>query len=117
MVTGWWELLRGSFGSSHKEFISADVRNLKDPGAYEMLGRNRDTGKSPEPFAITPLSPLAALPSNGRATPDYFGRDARYKSPPRSFSAPKSPDSVAQDWDPKASYAPPRTNPLAMHKM
>jgi hypothetical protein len=102
------------------EFVSADVSRFKDPGSYEMLGRERDTGKTPEPMifaAVTPLSPAA---KSGRETPDYFGREARYKSPSRSFSAPKPPQ--GQSWDSTLSHAQPLPyysgmDPLSMNKI
>lgn len=122
MFTGWYELVRGKV-KPNTEFVSADVGRYKDPGSYEMLGR--DNGKTPEPLAaqITPLSPPAA--KSGRETPDYFGREARYKSPSRSFSAPKPPQSPQhfnQPWDLNRSHAPSQPHysgmdPLSMNKI
>ena len=121
MFTGWYEMVRGKV-KPNNEFVSADVRNFKDPGSYEMLSRERDNGKTPEPnFApVTPMSPIAR---SGRDTPDYFGREARYKSPSRSFSAPKPPQSVGQTWDSNRSHAGPQPaylagmDPLSMNKI
>jgi len=120
MFTGWYELVMNKFRPNN-EFVSADVRVFKDPSAYEMLGRDRDNqGKTLEPLvsnSITPVPPPAA--KSGRETPDYFGREARYKSPARSFSNPKPPGpSVA--WDPEAAQARPfypAMDPLSMNKI
>lgn len=120
MFTGWYELVRGKV-KPDTEFVSADVGRFKDPGSYEMLGR--DNAKTPEPVlspvAITPLSPAA--PKSGRETPDYFGREARYKSPSRSFSAPKAPpvQQFGEAWDSRRSHANPQhgMNPLSMNKI
>jgi hypothetical protein len=128
MFTGWYDLIRGKVAPHNHEFVSADVRTFKDPGigTYEMLSRQRDTGKSPEPtavlsFAVSPLTPAA---KGGRETPDYFGAEARYKSPSRSFSSPQAPPGIARDWDPSSTYAAPAPayqagiiDPLAMHKI
>ncbi|KAG9245704.1 G protein-like protein-coupled receptor : GPCR, secretin-like protein [Calycina marina] len=90
MFVGWFELIRGSKSRKNTEFVSVDVGRLKDPVSYEMLGRNIDRSPEPTLTQITPLSPSAQYSANsGRETPDYFGREARYKSPSRSFSAPK----------------------------
>ena len=120
MFKGWYDLVIKRFRPNN-EFVSADVRVFKDPSAYEMLGRERDNlGKTPEPLVSnpdTPVSPPAA--KSGRETPDYFGREARYKSPARSFSNPKPPrPSVA--WDPEAAQARPfypGMDPLSMNKI
>jgi hypothetical protein len=124
MFIGWYELVRGKV-KPNTEFVSADVGRFKDPGSYEMLGR--DNGKTPEPVsspvAITPLSP--SVPKTGRETPDYFGREARYKSPSRSFSAPKpppaqSPQQLSDAWDSRRSHANPYypgMDPLSMNKI
>ena len=103
MVTGWYEMIRGKV-KPNNEFVSADVSRFKDPGSYEMLGRDRDHGKTPEPL-VTTMSPVA---KSGRETPDYFGREARYKSPSRSFSAPKPPQGQAESWDSNLSHAAPQ---------
>lgn len=123
MVTGWIELIRGKV-KPDTEFVSADVRTLKIPNAgnYEMLSRDRDnlnanTNSKAQDYSITPISPLspAALPTptnkSGRETPDYFGREARYKSPTRSFSSPKPPHSAMRSWDSQASHAMPHQQP------
>jgi hypothetical protein len=123
MFTGWYELIRSKISKGPNEFVSADVHIFKDPGGtgtYEMLSRER-TAKSPEPV-ISPITPLsfAAMTKSGRETPDYFGREARYKSPSRSFSAPKPPVGYGRDWDPSSTYAAPAqpyVDPLAMHKV
>lgn len=112
----------------NNEFVSADVRTYKDPGSYEMLGRDRDNGKTPEPLT-SPITPLSPAVKSGRETPDYFGREARYKSPSRSFSVPKAPQAHTpgqspippRTWDPAASHAQPTyyagMDPLAMNKI
>jgi hypothetical protein len=140
----WVELIRGRI-KPNTEFVSADVSKrtlFKDPGSgtYEMLSRDRDNiepSKSREPYImtatpITPLSPAAqATPQgkSGRETPDYFGREARYKSPTRSFSSPKPPAGILKGgWDSQASYASPQErqgpyagypgmDPLSMNKI
>lgn len=144
MFTAWWSLLRNPFSRSHPEFVSADVSNFKDPqdkntGSYEMLGRSTDQKQFSELPAKPPLSPMSPIiplsptaqtsttpmHKSGRETPDYFGREARYKSPSRSFSAPKAPSvtstGVAQDWDPQRTYATPQQqpylDPLSMNKI
>lgn len=134
MFTGWYDLVKGKV-KPNNEFVSADVRVFvnKDPSAYEMLGRERDVslsngGKTPEPFVssnpVTPLSPTQPKRGSGRETPDYFGREARYKSPARSFSNPKPPGSTqqpeARPWDPTATQARgfyPGMDPLSMNKI
>ncbi|KAF7867429.1 hypothetical protein EAF04_005512 [Stromatinia cepivora] len=105
MFTGWIEMYHGKM-KSNNEFVSADVHAFKDPRAYEMLGNNRDqrdikTMEACEtPDVLTPVSPIR---KSGRETPDYFGREARYKSPSRSFSKPNPP----QSWDSTSTFAPP----------
>jgi len=123
MFTGWYEKARGRSEPANIEFVSAGARNFEDPGTYEMLGRDRDMGKTPEPVFTQISSPSAAV-RGGRATPDYFGQEARYKSPSRSFSSPQPPNTagstISRDWDPSNSYAPPQNqyhNPLGMHKV
>ena len=158
MVTGWLELIRGKVHSD-TEFVSADVRMLNIPkaGNYEMLSRDRDNlqpnndnnnSKFPQDFSTTPISPLSpvalsnantpnanansnAYPTkSGRETPDYFGKEARYKSPTRSFSSPKPPHGTMKSWDSQTSHAmPPREqqqqqqqfytgmDPLSMNKI
>jgi hypothetical protein len=125
MFTGWYELVMGKV-KPNNEFVSVDVRTFKDPGSYEMLSRERDNlnGKGPDPMIsgpITPMSP-AVQPKSGRETPDYFGREARYKSPTRSFSSPKPPHAAMQSWDSHTSHAPPQQyyagmDPLSMNKI
>ena len=94
MFTGWVDLIRHRV-KPNNEFVSADAHQYKDPSSYEMLGRDRGKGdiKTPEPFVATPnaITPLSPVAKSGRETPDYFGREARYKSPSRSFSSPKPP--------------------------
>jgi hypothetical protein len=119
MFTGWYDMLMGKV-KPNNEFVSVDVRAFKDPSSYEMLSRDRDNGKTPEPFASQPITPLSSTQKSGRETPDYFGREARYKSPARSFSNPKPPQG-GQTWDPAASqarpFAYPGMDPLSMNKI
>jgi len=122
MFTGWLDLVRKKVVKRNNEFVSVDVGRLKDPGSYEMLGRNTD--KTPEPTfsPVTPLSPSAQIPlKSGRETPDYFGREARYKSPSRSFSAPKPPpqETQQQGWGAERPRpaASPYLDPLGMNKI
>ena len=119
MFTGWYEMVMGKV-KPNNEFVSADVRAFKDPSSYEMLSRERDQGKTPEPFVSQPITPLSPTQRSGRETPDYFGREARYKSPARSFSNPKPPQG-GQTWDPRASqarnFAYPGMDPLSMNKI
>jgi len=105
-----------------------------------MLSRERDNlepSKPGNPYImtatpITPLSPtVQPTPTgkSGRETPDYFGREARYKSPTRSFSSPKPPAGILKNgWDSQASYASPQErqgpyagypgmDPLSMNKI
>lgn len=118
MVTGWYEMIRGKV-KPNNEFVSADVARFKDPGSYEMLGRERDNGKTPEPLATPAVTPMSPVAKSGRETPDYFGREARYKSPSRSFSAPKPPGAggPSASWDANLSHATPHYNPLSMNKI
>jgi hypothetical protein len=115
MVVGWYEMVRGKVNHT-TEFVSADVARFKDPGSYEMLGRERDNGKTPEPLATPVATPMSPVVKSGRETPDYFGREARYKSPSRSFSAPKPPQSQSASLD---SHATPQyyVDPLSMNKI
>jgi hypothetical protein len=117
MFTGWYRMVI----KPKKEFISVDVKNLQDPRSYEMLSRDRENGKTPEPLA-RPSSMSPAMRS-GRETPDYFGREARYKSPSRSFSSPKPPQGGVGGvkWDPTSTHAQPTyyagMDPLSMNKI
>ncbi|KAI9642245.1 hypothetical protein NHQ30_009047 [Ciborinia camelliae] len=115
MITGWIDMYRGKMKPKN-EFISADVHTFKDPRAYEMLSKDRDKRDSKAmeayetPDAVSPVSPVSPVRKNGRETPDYFGREARYKSPSRSFSKPNPP----QSWDSTSTYAAPM-DPLGMN--
>ena len=131
------------------EFVSADVRALKETNTYEMLSRERDAGmsKTPDPPISQITSSSSPQPvldhkrgvsgmsaSTRPETPDYFGREARYKSPARSFSRPGAPvsrrssGSASPEWNPTSTQArpfvfPDRTdrgggpNPLSMNKI
>ncbi|KAL2065100.1 hypothetical protein VTL71DRAFT_4240 [Oculimacula yallundae] len=121
MFTGWYEMVMGRV-KPNNEFVSADVRAFKDPSSYEMLSRDREIVKTPDPlvsYTVTPLSPVAA--KSGRETPDYFGREARYKPDTRSFSSPKPPTSN-DGWDTSPTTSPrpyvhPGMDPLSMNKI
>ena len=120
MFTGWYEMIRGKV-KPNNEFVSADVSRFKDPGSYEMLGRDRDNGKTPEPLVTPTVTPMSPAVKSGRETPDYFGREARYKSPSRSFSAPKPPQGQTATWDSNLTHATPAyytgMDPLSMNKI
>ncbi|KAL1872113.1 hypothetical protein Daus18300_004482 [Diaporthe australafricana] len=126
MVTAWMDLL-GRRPPAKREFVSVDARldDLKmntDPRSYEML--SRDSGKNYMDEMVTPdtvregpiyppirsylastASPTIDSPdmSSGRRTPDYFGPQARYQAPVRSFSSPRPPTREGQGsqagWD------------------
>lgn len=112
MFTGWYDLVK-DLVKPNKEFVSVDAHTFKDPGSYEMLSKERDRGKTPEPI-VNQVEPVF---KNGRTTPDYFGREARYKSPSRSFSAPKPPQGLNVAWDPSSTHAQPYVDPLSMNKI
>jgi hypothetical protein len=92
MVTGWYEWFASFGGNRNKEFVSVDARmDLKnDPRSYEMLDRD-STAKNEG--ILTPSSAMSPT-SPGRKTPDYFGRTTPYQPHQRSFSSPRSPQSV-----------------------
>ena len=117
MFTGWYEMVRGKVKPDN-EFVSADVTRFKTPGSYEMLGRENGNGKTPLPLATPAITPISPIAKSGRETPDYFGREARYKSPSRSFSSPKPPQGQVASWDSKPSHPSPQyyVDPLSMNK-
>jgi len=117
MFTGWYELVKGVV-KPNREFVSADARALaftKDARSYEVLasGGKENTSKTPD-LPLTPISPAAR---SGRGTPDYFGREAKYKNPTQSFSSPRAPR--GRSWDPNATNAQSshRIDPLSMNKI
>ncbi|CZT00371.1 hypothetical protein WAI453_013316 [Rhynchosporium graminicola] len=120
MFTGWYDIVMGRVKPDH-EFLSADVRAFKDPSSYEMLSRDREVVKTPEPlvvYAVTPLSPGVA--KTGRETPDYFGREAKFQPKNRSFSSPKPPQ-ANDGWEKSPTTTPrpyvyPGMDPLSMNK-
>lgn len=121
MFVGWYDMVRGRV-KPNNEFVSADASAFKDPRSYEMLSRDRETTKTPEPLVSYPLTPLspAANPKSGRETPDYFGREARYQTPSQSFSKPNAPH-TRQNWD-EENISPrphvyPGMDPLSMNKI
>jgi hypothetical protein len=157
MVTGWRDLLVGAPVRSKREFVSVDARLddlKKDTRSYEMLSRDKDEVVTPS--VVTPLSPIhhrqspsghVRIPSatasitpnglhspvefstDGRRTPDYFGKTARYHAPARSFSSPRPPTANGGTssagpgaWDPSVTYAKPSSgedyvNPLGMNRI
>ncbi|KAI9720449.1 MAG: hypothetical protein M1812_002955 [Candelaria pacifica] len=122
MVTGWIEFIRNSFDHP-REFVSVDARRMStNPRTYEMLSSPPQTQaelKTPEPLVLSPgsiddveanqqgVTTFSPITGKGKEPPDYFGREARYSSPPSSFSTPKVPISVtaAREWDPRLTHA------------
>jgi len=115
MFAGWYQLVIGKL-RPNREFVSVDaarVPNPRDLRTYEMLsssGKNIPPTKTPD-VLLTDISPAAR---NGRGTPDYFGREAKYQNPTHSFSSPKPPQ--GRQWSPSATHAP-RMDPLSMNKI
>ncbi|KAI5466079.1 hypothetical protein BGZ63DRAFT_348327 [Mariannaea sp. PMI_226] len=116
MVTGWAELIIGPLKKNKKEFVSVDARTEtinKETRSYEMLSRDSSA-------EVTPVSPVKYA-SNGRRTPDYFGRTARYHAPARSFSSPNPPTSTTT-WEAEKTFAAPTSptpydrDPLGMNR-
>ncbi|KUI56597.1 Frizzled/smoothened-like sans CRD protein B [Cytospora mali] len=133
MVTGWVELFTHRPSQAKREFVSVDARldDMKmttDPRSYEML--SRDSGKNvmmdgmvtPDTVREGPIYPpirsyLASTTSppiesptpSGRRTPDYFGPQARYQAPVRSFSSPRPPTREGRGsqagWEATATYS------------
>lgn len=117
MFTGWYQLVMSKL-RPNREFVSVDaarVPNPRDLRTYEMLS---SSGKNPTPTPTkTPdvlLTDISPATRNGRGTPDYFGREAKYQNPTHSFSSPKPPQ--GRQWSPSATYAP-RMDPLSMNKI
>lgn len=106
MATGWVELLSSIFRKSDPEFTSADAHALtkssKSTKSYELLSaskRDTLTKETASPIA-TPISPpvaVARYPTEGRGTPDYFTREARYQKPSQSFSSPRIASPVSPE--------------------
>lgn len=121
MITGWIDLVRKPLTKDKQEFVSADahVDLKKDPHSYEMLSRDSYANMSLiSPAVISPAAKNPpADPMDGRRTPDYFGRTARYHAPARSFSSPRPPP--LGNWDPESSYAMPikEHNPYGTDKV
>lgn len=93
MFTGWCEKARGWGKPANINFVNADAHGFEDSGTYEILERQCDVYKTPEPVFTKISSPLATA-KGGRVTPEYFGRDTQYKSPPQSFSSPRPPNTT-----------------------
>jgi hypothetical protein len=115
IFAGWYQLVMSKL-RPNREFVSVDaarIPNPRDLRTYEMLS---SSGKIPPPTKIpdvllTDISPAAR---NGRGTPDYFGREAKYQNPTHSFSSPKPPQ--GRQWSPSTTHAP-RMDPLSMNKI
>ncbi|KAI1068385.1 hypothetical protein LB507_004730 [Fusarium sp. FIESC RH6] len=110
MVQGWIDLIKQPFVQNKREFVSVDARvDVKSqPRSYEMLSRDSSA-------AVTPISPAMKSPEEGRRTPDYFGRTARYHAPARSFSSPRPPTGHDTESYPLPIYNK-EMNPLAMNR-
>jgi hypothetical protein len=113
MFTGWYELVMSKV-HPNREFVSVDAARApapRDLRSYEMLasGKNYAPPKTPDVM----LAPISPGTRNGRVTPDYFGREAKYCNPTHSFSSPKPPQ--GRQWSPTSTYAP-RMDPLSMNK-
>ncbi|QSZ30005.1 hypothetical protein DSL72_004523 [Monilinia vaccinii-corymbosi] len=118
MFTGWAEMFRSKI-KPENEFVSADVHAFKDPMTYEML--NKEQGQHDSQTPVTSETPYIATPASthrksGRGTPEYFGREARYKSPSGSFSRPNPNPNPPLSWDSTQTYAPPM-DPVDMSKL
>ncbi|PYH87889.1 hypothetical protein BO71DRAFT_392620 [Aspergillus ellipticus CBS 707.79] len=119
MFMGWAEVAKSRVGKPG-EFVSADPRRTPDSRTYEMLSNNglppynatattttttTITTKEPEPVVRSP-SPARTM---GTKSPDgaFYGREARYVRPARSFSSPQAPDTygAVREWDPEATFA------------
>jgi hypothetical protein len=114
MFTGWYEFVMSKI-RPNREFVSVDAARVpapRDLRSYEMLS---SSGKNPTPVRTSDvlLTPITAASQNGRVTPDYFGREAKYQNPTRSFSSPKPPQ--GRQWSPTSTHAPPM-DPLSMNK-
>src|SRR5271169_998243 len=114
MFTGWYHLFVGKI-CPNREFVSVDAARTTKPRdlrSYEILsssGKNPLPNKNPD-VLLTPVSPIA---KNGRATPDYFGREAKYQNPTHSFPFPNPPQ--GRHWNPSETRTP-SMNPLSMNK-
>lgn len=144
ILTGWYDMIKEKFGKrGNGEFVSVDAAFAgRDAKSYEMLDTPGADVKEPEPIARTlsqltvepisplvietPFSPLGASPVSpppraGRQTPDYFGREARYVSPMRSFSTPRPPSAGGPSNRPPRSHShvafPGAMDPLAMNRI
>src|SRR5438045_1267015 len=114
MFTAWYNFVLGKI-RPNREFVSVDAMRApapRDLRSYEMLdsgGVNPTPAKTPD-VPLTPMSPTA---KNGRVTPDYFGREAKYQNPTYSFSSPKPPQ--GRQWSPRMDGS--RMDPLGMNKL
>jgi hypothetical protein len=104
MVTGWKDIFSSLFYRTEPDFTSADVHALtkssKSNKSYELLSASKSDTLNKETMlpAVSPISPLTtAMTREGRQTPDYFGREARYQKPPQSFSTPNISTSVSPE--------------------
>lgn len=119
MITGWYSFIYEKLHPS-KEFVSIDARKKGTQSrAYEMLSAERPHSlKSPEPLLSTVrLSDNSIYTMNysthvGDMSPEQTAREAKYNSPPLSFSTPRPPSASRalspRDWDPRSTFAPSR---------
>lgn len=150
ILRGWYEMFKSKCGrTAGGEFVSVDAARAfaaRDNKSYEMLDTpGQEDIKEPEPSARTlsqltvdPMSPLvietspvpytppggmtpiSPPPKAGRQTPDYFGQEARYSPPVRSFSTPRPPSASGPSNRPLRSngrVAFHDMDPLAMNKI
>ena len=94
MVLSWIDLCRNQINRSH-EFVSRDARRLSDPRNYEMLTSPPQSyqPKGVDDFITSPDAGIRSPESFSTSSPknDYFGADATYVTPSRSFSRPIPP--------------------------
>ncbi|KAI1916123.1 hypothetical protein LOY89_002740 [Ophidiomyces ophidiicola] len=141
MITGWRDWIKQKI-HPNREFVSMDARKKGSPTrAYEMLaaGRQPSSIKSPEPLlspvrnsdhsiATMNYSAYASAAPPTSPDPAIITPEARYHSPPLSFSTPRPPSqrglsspsspsaiAAAKDWDPQATFAPSRAGGKQWH--
>ncbi|WEW58838.1 hypothetical protein PRK78_004306 [Emydomyces testavorans] len=120
MLTGWINIIKAKI-RPNKEFVSMDARKKGTQiRAYEMLRADRRRSlKSPEPLISSirhsdnSMSTMNFSTYAPDTSPENLNRDARYNSPPMSFSTPRPPSasraaSSLREWDPRSTFAPSR---------
>ncbi|EFW13265.1 hypothetical protein D8B26_003994 [Coccidioides posadasii str. Silveira] len=117
MITGWFNWIKEKL-RPNKEFVSMDARVTGTQSrAYEMLSADRQQSlKSPEPLLSRARDSDNSIYTMGEptytldATADNLAREAKYNSPPLSFSTPRPPSASRgfspRDWDPRSTFAP-----------